>query len=310
MRDSAHRRLLSLLLFGQSVLFAAGMLYRQDACAQTVVHDDEVLASDRPEAWAMNYMAATTFMTASGDDAVQSPGRWSIALELGDIPRLSAAQRQVGLGGTKIEDLNKSPVFGRVRLALGLPAGWIAELGYTPPLTINGLRAHGLIALAFGHSVIERDAWAISARAFGQHGAALGDITCPADIAGVTDSAVNPYGCQAASHDRVALNYYGADLTAGGGRGGWHWHGGFGVVRTELAVQLDALTFSFRDRSRLTANGVRRYLALGGSRDIDARWSVGAEVLYVPMSVRRTPDGPADHDPLTSFRLQLRYRRE
>jgi hypothetical protein len=298
MRGAFRPWLWSLLLFGQGV------------CAQTVVHDDEVLAADRPEAWAMNTMAATTFMTAFGDDATLASGHWNVALEIGEIPRLSAAQRQVGLGGTKIEDLNKSPVFGRLRFALGLPAGWAAEFGYTPPLMINGLRARGLVALAFEHRVIERDGWAMSARVFGQHGSVLGDITCPADIAGVSDPAINPYGCQAASHDRVALNYYGTGLTVGGGRDGWHWHGGLGIVRTELAVQLDSLTFSFRDRTRLTANGFKRYLVAGVSHDLNSSWSVGAEVLYVPLSVRRDPNLSASNDSLTSVRLQLRYRHE
>ena len=298
MRGSMHRYLFSLLLLGQC------------ANAQTVVNDHEVLTADRPEAWAMNYMAATTFMTAFDDSAALPPGHWHVALELGDIPRLSATQRQVGLGGSKVEDLNRSPVFGRLRLALGLPAGWLAEFGYTPPLTVNGLRAHGLVAVALGHRIVERDAWVLSARAFGQHGSVRGDITCPADIAGVPDSSINPYGCRTASRDRVALNYYGADLTAAGGRGDWHWHGGIGIVRTELEVRLDALTFSFRDRTRLTANGFRRYLVAGVGREMDRRWSVGAEVLYVPLSVRRDPVDSASNDSLTSVRLLLRYRHE
>jgi hypothetical protein len=273
-----------------------------------VIHDDETLASDSPEAWAMNYMAATTFMTGSGDDALLAQGHWNIAFELGEIPRLDAAKRQVGLGGTKIEDLNKSPVFGRLRLSLGLPAGWVGELGYTPPLVINGLHAQGLLDAAIGHPVIRRDAWALSARIFGQHGAALGDITCPADIAGISDSGKNPYGCQAPSHDRVALNYYGADLTAGGVRGGWHWHVGAGIVRTELGVQLDALTFSFRDRSRLTANGIRRFFVIGASRDIGPHWTVGVEELHVPNPVRRTADDVVRNEPLNSFRIRLGFR--
>ena len=44
MRESHHSWLILLLLFGQVV------------CAQTVIHDEEILASDRPEAWAMNYV--------------------------------------------------------------------------------------------------------------------------------------------------------------------------------------------------------------------------------------------------------------
>ena len=52
----------------------------------------------------------------------------------------------MGLGGAKQEDLNKSPVFGRLRLTLGLPGGFVADLGYTPPLSIRGTRARDLFA--------------------------------------------------------------------------------------------------------------------------------------------------------------------
>jgi hypothetical protein len=295
MRCFLHRMLLLSLLFGQGV------------CAQEDYHQDELLSSDRPEAWAMNYMAASSFLTSFGESSSLAPWRWSAALELGEVPRLSTAQRQVGLNGTKVEDLNKSPVFGRLRLALGLPAGWVAELGYTPPLEING--THGsLVALAFGHSLIRRENWNLSARAFGQHGSVRGDITCPEKLAGIADPELNPYGCDAASHDRVDLNYYGADLTAGWRRGGWHGYAGVGLVRTELTVRLDALTYSVRDRSRLTANGMQRYLTVGARRDFNPRWSVGAEWLYVPISVRRDSGTGSENDPLGSFRLQLRYQ--
>ena len=288
-------------------LLSALLLFGQCVHAQTVINDHEVLAGDRPEAWAMNYMAATSYMTAFGDNSALGPGQWSLSAELGSIPRLSATQRQVGFSGDKVEDLNKSPVFGRLHLALGLPAGWVAELGYTPPLAINGARPHDLIAVAFGHRVIARDNWQLSARVFGQHGSVTGDITCPAELAGIVDSELNPYGCQAASHDSVTLNYYGTDLTVGGGTVSWHWHAGFGVVRTELGVQVDALTFSYLDRTRLTANGMHRYFALGTSRELNPRWSLGAELLYVPLSVRRTLGADSENDPLTSIRLQLRY---
>jgi hypothetical protein len=75
-------------------------------------------------------------------------------------------------------------------------------------------------------------------------------------------------------------------------------------------VQLDALTFSFRDRTHLTANGVSRFLVAGVSRDLNPHWNVGAELLYVPISVRRASDATSSNEPLTSFRLRLRYRRE
>lgn len=296
MRNQRHLTLVCLLLLSQGL------------GAQEIFRQDEILSPDRPEAWAMNYFAASSLMTAFGETAALSPGQWNVALELGHVPRLSDAQQQVGFEGTKREDLNKSPVFGRVRLAVGLPAGWIAELGYTPPLTIDGARPRDLVAVAFAHRLIERGGYTLSARAFGQHGSAQGDITCPAALAGVQDSERNPYGCQAASDDHVSLNYYGAGLVSGWNAGAWHWHADGGVARTELAVQVDALTFDVRDRSRLVARDVLPYFAVGTRRDLSERWSVGMEVLHVPLTVRRDAGASPEHDPLTSLRVQLRYR--
>lgn len=291
------------LLLGSLLLCSNG-----NAGAQTVIKVDEYLAPDRPEAWAMNYFAAASLMTSFGETAALAPGRWGVALELGHIPRLSDTQQRVGFNGFKTEDLNKSPVFGRLRLHLGLPANWVAELGYTPPLAIDGARSRDLVALAMGRRMIKRGAYTLSVRAFGQHGEVQGDITCPGELAGISDSERNPYGCQAASHDRIKLNYYGIDLTSAWTAGTWQWHADFGVARTELEVQVDALTYDVRDRSRLVARDMLPFLAVGASRDIDTRWTLGVEILHVPLTVKRNPDLPGENDPLTSLRLQLRYR--
>lgn len=290
------------------LLLASSVQIGQGASAQTVFRDDEILSPDRPESWAMNYFAASSLMTAFGEGYALAPGQWEAAAELGHIPRLSDTQQRVGFIGTKAEDLNKSPLFGRLRLGLGLPAGWIAELGYTPPLTIDGTRPRDLVALAIGRRVFERGTFGLSARAFGQHGTVKGDVTCPGEIAGVEDSERNPYGCQAPSNDRLAMNYYGIDLTAGWRSGAWHWHAGTGVVRTELQVQVDAFTFDVHDRSRLVANDVLPMFAVGMRRDLGSRWSAGAEILHVPLTVRRDAEASTGQDPLTSLRVQLRYR--
>ena len=279
------------------------------ARAQEVVRQDELLHSDRPEAWAMNRVAAASLLTAFGETPRLEPGQWALAAEAGSVPRLSENQRRVGFDGDKIEDLNKSPAFARLRAQLSLPAGWIVEFGYTPPVAINGARPHALLAAAIGRRLFERGAFSLSARAFGQHGAIDGDITCRRALAHVSDPQQNPYGCEAASDDRISVNDYGLDATAGWSAGAWHWHATGGVVRTELQAQVDALTFGFRDRSRLVANGVLRYAALGVRRDLGAHWSVATEVLHVPLDVRRAGDADVRGEPLTSWRLQLRYAR-
>jgi hypothetical protein len=289
-------------------LLAALLMYSLGVRAQTVVHNDEHLASDRPEAWAMNYVAASTFMTAFGATPVLAPWSWGVAADLGDIPRLSAEQQRVGFNGIKQEDLNKSPVFGRIRFILGLPGDFVAELGYTPPLTIDGAQPLDLFALSIGRRLYEVDSFTLSAQLFGQHGRVRGDITCPASLAGVADLDKNPYGCQAPSNDIISLNYYGIEATSEWTTGPWHAHFSLGVTRTELAVQVDALTFDVRDRSRLVARGYLPFGTLGGSWDLDMHWNLGLEVLYVPLRVQREPDAPSENDPLTSVRLQLLYR--
>ncbi len=288
-------------------LICLTLLFAPPLMAQSIVDDQEILASDRPEAWAMNYVLASSVMTSFGATPELAAGEWNVGAEIGHIPRLSRRQQQIGFGGEKAEDLNKSPVFGRLRLMLGLPAGFVAELGYTPPVKIDGTSTDDLFALAFGRRLLQRDTWSLSARAFGQHGSAHGDITCPADIAGPFDEDSNPFGCVEASDDRIALNYYAVDLTAAGDVGLWQWHAGGGAVRSEPKVQVDARVFSVRDRSRLVARGMLPYLALGIGREIAPGWSLAGEILHVPLDVQREPAEGVENDPLTSVRLMLRY---
>jgi hypothetical protein len=276
--------------------------------AQEVIRDEEILATDRPEAWAMHYVSATSFMTAFGASPDLTPGEWRLAGELAHVPRLSETQQQVGFLGEKAEDLNKSPVFGRVRASVGLPAGWIAELGYTPPLTINGTRTHDLFALALGRTLVARESWSVSARLFGQHGSVTGDITCPEQRVGPFDPERNPFGCRAASHDRLALNHYGVDATLATRRDSWAGHATLGLVRNEPTVQVDARVFSVIDRSRLVGRGVLPYVALGVTRELSPRWAVAAEVLHVPLDLRREVGAGVDDDAYTALRLRLEWR--
>ena len=256
----------------------------------------------------MNYVTASTFMSAFGESRQLAPGQWSIAAELGLIPRLNERERRVGLNGFKEEDLNKSPVFGRLRLGFGLPAGWFAEFGYSPELVIDGTRPRDLFALAVGHRLFEWRRWTVSMRVFGQHGAAEGDITCPSPLAGITDLQKNPSGCNAPSDDRISLNYYGADVIAAWRSDPWRLYVDAAAVRTEPVVQVDAPVFAVRDRSRLAARDVLPYVAVGASRDFGAHWTVTGEVLYVPLTVRRDPDRGREQDPFTTVRFLVRYR--
>jgi hypothetical protein len=277
------------------------------AGAQPVVHNDENLDPHRPEAWAMNYVGASTLMTAFGATPALAPWSWGAALDLGYIPRLSEAQQRVGFNGIKQEDLNRSPVFGRLRLILGLPGEFVAELGYTPPLSIDGTQPLDLVALSIGHRLFENDSFSLSMQVFGQHGRAQGDITCPARIAGIPDRDQNPFNCMAPSNDHIKLNYWGVEVTSEWTAASWHAHASAGAVRTEFAVQVDAFT-NVHDRSLLVSRGSLPFATIGASKDLDRQWNLGVEVLYVPLRVQREPGAPTQDDSLTSVRLQLLYR--
>lgn len=278
------------------------------AAAQAIFREDEDLARHRPEAWAMHYFAGASLMTSAGATPRAEAGAWRLGIDLGHVPSLDERQRRVGFHGTKLEDLDKSPVFGRLRFGLSLPAGWFAEIGYTPPLAGDGVRPHGLVALSLGRRLISGTHFSLSGRVFAQRGDVRGDITCPREVAATTDAARNPFGCRAPSRDTVSLDHHGIELVPAFDAGAWQWHAGVGAVRADLAVQVDALTFDVRDRTRLTSRTTLPMLTVGATRQLGRHWSVTAEMLHVPLEVRRSPDGGRERDPLTSARLQLRYQ--
>ena len=256
------------------------------------------------EGWAMRYVGASSLMTGFGAVPLLAPGQWQLAAELGHIPSLSRSQQQVGLGGIKDEDLNKSPAFGRARGWIGLPAGWVAELGYTPPLEIDGAKPVDLFAAAIGRRVELSQNAALSLRALGQHGAARGDITCSSDVVGRSGQS-NPFRCVRRSDDRIALNYYGLEATGSWQFTGWAGHFTAGTVRYEPEVQVNAQLESYIERIRLRSQGQMPYFAAGAQQS-NGNWHWGAELLYVPLKVRR--DGnPIESDPFWSLRLSLRW---
>ena len=292
---------------GHRVWVAALLLLADAALAQTLIQADRTVASDSPEGWAMRYFAGTTLMTSFGETPRLAPGSFSAAVELGSIPRLSAEQQHVGFGGSKREDLNKSPVVGRLRLALGLPDEWVAEFGFTPPLQLAGSQARTMFAGAIGRRLIDSEPFSLSVRALAQAGKVAGDITCPRRTSGDFDPVNNPLGCVAPSQDTFTANYYGVDATAAWSTGPWQLYASGGIVRAPLRVQVDAFVGLTHDRSKITSNSDLPWLTFGARYAFDPKWSAGVEMLYVPLDVRRPPAAPSVSDPLWSVRGQIRY---
>jgi hypothetical protein len=278
------------------------------AHAQPVVRADEVLDADRPEAWAMQYLAAAALPAGYGAAPALPPGRWELAAEFAHIPTLDTNQRRVGFDGTKVENLNTAPLVGRLRASLGLPAKFRIDAGWTPSLTMDGATPHALFSLGVSRPIFANDAWSLHARAFAQHGSVTGDFTCPGELAGVDDPQRNPFGCEAASHDRFRLRQHGVEAQLAWTRGRWTGQAALGAMRNRASVQVDALTFGFRDRSRLDVDATRPFLALGGERAFGAHWRASLHWLHAPLPMRRGTDAPRERDDYGALRLALAWR--
>ncbi len=264
-----------------------------------------------PESWAMQYFASASVMTSLGPVEPSEPGELRLGFEAMWVPELDREQRTVGFGGFKEEDLNRSAVWGRLRLDVGLPGRFTATIGWIPPVELDGVDA-SLVSLALGRPLVTRDAWGLGLRLIGQTGEVKGDLTCKegAEHLFPSGSPENPFGCEAPSSDEVTLDYWGAQLVshhrlqAGAGpvlHFGVSWH------RMDLDFQVEALTFGFLDRSLLRAEGDTWALTAGARWDLGERSTLAVEGFYSDLDVER-PGRDRESDPFWNLRIGFGYR--
>jgi len=273
---------------------------------------DEHLDFDRPEAWALQYFASVTLLTGFGPPPAADPGSVELGLDVGWIPELGPAESEVGFRGAKQEDLNKAPVLVRPRLVVGLPRAWSLTVGWVPPVEAFDVEAN-LLSASIGRGFDAGGTWRWGVRAFGQTGSLSSDVTCPRDVAARGDDPMgNPSGCEAPSSDEVGLRYAGLELSvARAGAGRWVPHAAIAGSWLDLEMQVDALTFGFRDRTKLTAHGTRWSAAVGMHRRPAGEGrapTVGLEVLYAPLTVDRPPDVGDTDDDLLNARALVTFR--
>ncbi len=295
-------------IFGWTV-FSLGIAFSPPLSAQVIVSEHESIPIEQPDAWAMAYVTAASLMTGFGETPDLETGEWMLSAEAGHIPKLSKAEQMVGLNGIKFEDLNKSPVFGRARVWAGLPAGFVLELGYTPPIEIKGARPQDLFAIGLGKRWLNKDNFSLSSRIHAQHGQAIGDVTCPSFIAGIDDFAINPFGCQSASEDKIKMNYFAAETSLGFGpkASPWRGFGSVGIAKLEPQVNINAEQAAFTNRNELSSNAYRPYYAIGLQRISESAWHWSSEILYVPLDIKR-PNQDENNEAFWSLRMMLRYK--
>ena len=273
----------------------------------------EELSFDDPESWAMAWFGSVTVLTGFGVPEPLDPGALELGLEAGWVPSLSEDQRRVGFGGTKVEDLNRTPVIGRPRLSVGLPGGFALTGAWIPPVEIDGVETN-LFALALARELWAGDRSRGGLRLYGQTGTVEGAITCTAeDAAGGDDPAANPFGCEAPSNDELTLTYWGVELSlAYRAAGGTEPYLAAAVNRFDNEFQVDAFTFGLHDRSLLLSEGTAWSVAAGLVHPLGDRGRLAGEVFYTPLDVRRLnaefEPQPEETDELLNVRLLLSWR--
>ncbi|MDX1569245.1 MAG: hypothetical protein R3200_02080 [Xanthomonadales bacterium] len=292
-------------------LVVLGVSLGAEVQAQLLVGDRQRLAFERPESWAMAHAAAGTLFLGSGPPVPEKPWHLQIGAELASIPHIDRADTRVGFNGTKFEDLNKSPVFGRARLWLSLPFKLTAEVSYAPPVTIDGVRPDGIYGFALERPLVESSRWTAGVRLFGQAAHVEGSITCSEDVfpLGQPDFERNPFGCAAPSSDDAELDHYGLEFSSSRETddGRWRPFVAFALSRLDGRVQIHApLLNGVIDRSVRETSGTLRTATLGIRWRPDDRWDWTVAVSYTPLEVERPPDFNRDSDDFWSLRVIAR----
>lgn len=270
----------------------------------------EEIDFDRPEAWAMKHFHAVALMSGYGPPDTADPGAISFAAEAGWVPHLSTEERRVGFNGTKVEDLNKTSVFGRLRVDAALPWKLSATLGYVPPVELGGAEPE-ILSLALGREVWAGERVRVGVRLHALTGEVEGDFTCPEDtVAAGDDPVANPFACEEVSSDRMRFEALGLE----GSIGFTPWSVAGPEVFATLAVnridprfQVHARHSGFDDRSVRETDGTLTTFTAGLRHAFNDRWAWAAEAVYAPLTVRRPPAREEENDDLLTARTLLTF---
>jgi hypothetical protein len=298
---SDHRRNVCFML-AVLVCGTAGM-----ASAQLTLTGVDSLVFERPESWAMKYFATLTLLTGFGPVQELEPGALIIGLEAGYVPTLSAEERTVGFDGTKEEDVNRTSLFGRPRVAVGLAGGFVLEANYLPPIDISGI-APDLFALALARKMSTANRFRTGLRLTAQHGTFTGDITCSADE---IRNGPNLFGCDEPSRDEITIDSASLEVAVarrprGAGRIEPYFGAAVNVMDLEFQVRADYR--GIRDRVRLLTDGTAYSLTLGLAYQTNTDWRWTGELFYSPLDVVRPPSSSTQNDGLFNARFFVSYR--
>jgi hypothetical protein len=276
--------------------------------AQIVLESRQELDFDRPESWAMKYFASISQMTGMGAPRRMEPGAVELGIEAGWIPSLSESERTVGFYGTKTEDLNKTSVFGRARVLVGLPRAFSLELGWVPPIERGGVEPN-VLALSIARPVYERGNKRVGLRLTALGGTLEGDLTCSAEEAAAGDDREqNPFGCERPSEDELDVQSFSFDVSGAIDLGRFEPYLALSYNDMDLEFQIRALYSGIDDHTLQVTDG-NTFSAFGGVEiESSKRSRTSVEIFYTPLDVVRERGGSKSTEDLINLRVSFRYK--
>jgi opacity protein-like surface antigen len=278
---------------------------------QVVLDETETLAFDRPEAWGMKYYASLGLLTSMGAPERRAAGEVALGFEGATVPQLSDEERRLGFNGTKLEDVNRTSFFGRVRGSVGLGAGLAFDLAWTPPIELDGAKPNYL-AGALSRPFSLSQSWRLGLRAYGQIGKVEADITCSADeVAGGSDLDQNPFLCVEPSQDESRQKVIGLEAVAGYDSGGrFKPYAGVAVSYMDLEFRVNALYGAglIEDHAVQVTDGTTVAALAGVTYAPSARWRITAEAFYSWLSITRPPATSPSNEGFFNVRFFASYK--
>ncbi|MEZ4416786.1 MAG: hypothetical protein R3E10_13640 [Gemmatimonadota bacterium] len=290
-----------------SGILALGALLGASALQAQQCNQDE-LGFDCPESWGMKYYTSVSLFTGLGVPERRAAGSFELGFEGGWVPQLSDDERRLGFNGTKLEDTNKTPVFGRIRATVYGPGGLSVSAGVVPPLEVGGAKPL-LFDAALGLPLVERDALRVGGRVYGQVGTVQGDITCDAQTVSYgSDPVRNPFLCEEPSEDEVTQRYAGVELSAAFPHGALEPYVAASVNYLDMVFEVRARYSGVTDRRDMQASGVTYAGAAGLRYRLSEALSLTGELFYTPLGIVRPPATVAATEALLNARAMVSWR--
>jgi hypothetical protein len=234
---------------------------------------------------------------------VQPLGKVDLTFELVGVPTPPASIEQSDYCYVaKQEGSHLAPVLPRLRVSVGLPAGFVIEGSYVPPITVDRATPNlGSVSLAWDHllsgptAAHAGPAITLELRTHGTTGSITGAITCPASSLQQTEPGQPCYGTMP-SKDTYYPNSLGGEVAVGIASGRFAGFAGTGYtwLAPNFRVGFTDLT-GYTDRTLVEVD-VGRVPVFGGvSFRVIQPLDVAAEVYSNPVDA-------------TTWRAVIRYR--